>query len=300
MDAIMPANLVYLLVTTSAFFWGANFVLAGPVLADLSPLWAAALRFLLGASVMLAIAIRQGEDLWIPAKRHAGAYLLLGLVGIAAFNLLFFQAMKTTSADNGALIMATNPLLTTLLAAIVLGERASGRHLAALPVALAGVAVVISHGELERLLKLQLAEGDLLMLAANMTWALFNVGSRRFMPQGSPVANTALMMTAGAAILLAVALASDVHFALPGLRAGVALSVMAVGGTVLAYLFWGLGIRQLGAGKTSLFLNLVPVFAMLVGSALGNLPTTAQIAGGLLVLTGVVTAMMPTRRPATV
>ncbi|HEX8978584.1 MAG TPA: DMT family transporter, partial [Parasulfuritortus sp.] len=142
----MPNNLVYLLVTTSAFFWGANFVLAGSVLADLPPLWAASLRFVIGAALMLAIAVRQGDDLRNLARRHGGVHLLLGLLGIVGFNLLFFRAMQTTSADNGALIMATNPLLTTLLAAVALGERASRRQLAALPVALAGVAVVVSHG----------------------------------------------------------------------------------------------------------------------------------------------------------
>ncbi len=293
----MPLNLVYVLVTISAFFWGANFVLAGVVLADLPPLWAAALRFLLGAALMLAIAVRREEGLLPLAKRHGAAYLLLGLVGIAAFNLFFFHAMRTTSADNGALIMATNPLLTTLLAALILGERAGGRHLAALPVALAGVVIVISHGDLGRLARLQLAEGDLLMLAANGTWALCNVLSRRLMPQGSPLGNTALMMTAGAAILSAAALAGDAHFALPGPRAALALAVMAVGGTVLAYLFWGIGIRQLGAGRTSLFLNLVPVFAMLVGGATGTLPTAAQFAGWVLVLAAVTMVTLPMRRP---
>ncbi len=294
----MPAKWIYLLVTTAAFFWGANFVLAGAVLADLPPLWAAALRFVLGAALMLAIAVRQGVDLWGLAKRHAGAYLLLGVVGIAAFNLLFFHALKTTSADSGALIMATNPLLTTLLAAVLLGERPSARHLAALPLALAGVAVVISQGDVQRLAHLQVAEGDVLMLMANVTWALFNVFSRRYMPPGSAVGNTALMMTAGAGVLLAAALADGGSFALPGLRAGVALAVMAVGGTVLAYLFWGMGIQRLGAARTALFLNLVPVFAMLVGGMLGTPPTAVQIAGGLLVLGSVAMAMMPRWRAA--
>jgi len=294
----MPSNKVYLLATATAFFWGTNFVLASTVLTDLSPLWAAALRFLLGAGLMLAIAMRHGLDLLGLARRHAAVYLFLGLIGIAGFNLLFFQAMKTTSADNGALIMATNPLLTTLLAALLIGERASRRQLLALPVALAGVAVVVSHGSLTRLMNLQLAEGDLLMLAANLTWAAFNVGSRRLMPTTSPVGNTALMMAAGAAILTAAAVAGGGALALPGLHAVLALAIMAVAGTVLAYLFWGLAIRQLGAGRTSLFLNLVPVFAMLVGGLMGSLPTPAQIAGGLLVLAGVMTAMLPTRRPA--
>lgn len=295
----MPTNLVYLMVTTSAFFWGANFVLAGSVLADLPPLWAAAFRFVLGAALMLAIALRQGDDLIGLAKRHAGAYLLLGVVGIAAFNLLFFRAMQTTSADNGALVMATNPLLTTLLAAMLLGERPGARHLAALPVALLGVAVVISHGDLGRLAKLQVAEGDLLMLGANLTWALFNVATRRFMPKGSPAGNTALMMVAGAAILVAAALIGGAPFALPGLHASVALAVMAVGGTVLAYLFWGQGIQHLGAARTALFLNLVPVFAMLLSGAFGTPPSGAQLAGGAIVLIGVSLAMLPMRRPAT-
>ena len=294
----MPANWIYLLVTTAAFFWGANFVLAGAVLADLPPLWAAALRFVLGAALMLAIAVRQGADLWGLANRHAGAYLLLGVVGIAAFNLLFFHALKTTSADSGALIMATNPLLTTLLAAALLGERPGARHLAALPLALTGVAVVISQGDVQRLAHLQVAEGDVLMLMANVTWALFNVFSRRYMPPGSAVGNTALMMAAGAGVLLAAALADGGSFALPGLRAGVALAVMAVGGTVLAYLFWGMGIQRLGAARTALFLNLVPVCAMLVGGMLGTPPTAVQIAGGLLVLGSVAMAMMPRWRAA--
>jgi drug/metabolite transporter (DMT)-like permease len=294
----MPVNLVYLLLATSAFFWGANFVLAGPVLADLPPLWAAALRFLLGAALMLAIAWRQKDDLAELARRHWPTHLLLSLLGIVGFNLFFFHAMQSTSADNGALIMATNPLLTTLLAAVLLGERATARHLAALPVALAGVAVVISHGDLGRLAHFQVAKGDLQMLCANLTWALFNVATRRFMPKGSPVGNTALMMSAGALVLTVIAMSGAAPFALPGLHAGLALAIMAGGGTVLAYLFWGMGIQQLGAGRAALFLNLVPVFAMLVSGALGTPPSAAQVTGGLIVLAGVTLAIMPMRRTA--
>ena len=294
----MPANLLYLLVTLSAFFWGANFVLAGWVLADMPPLWAAALRFLIAAALMLVVAGRRGEGLWQLVRRHAAVYGLLGLVGVAGFNLLFFNAMQATSAENGALIMATNPLLTTVLAALLLGERIGRRHLAALPVALAGVAVVVFHGDLSRVAGLQVATGDLLMLAANVTWALFNVGSRRYMPQASPIANNALLLTAGAGVLLVAAMAGDAQFAMPGLPAGAALLIMALAGTVLAYVFWGIGIQHLGAGRTSLFLNLVPVSAMLVSGLLGHRPMPAQVVGGLLVLAAVTTAMMPVRRPA--
>ncbi|HEY5994188.1 MAG TPA: DMT family transporter [Gallionellaceae bacterium] len=289
---------VYLLVSATALFWGANFVLAGTVLSDLPPLWAAAVRFLLGAALMLAIAMVRREALLGLLRRHALVYLMLGTVGIAAFNLLFFYALQTTSANNGALIMAINPLLTTLLAAVFIGEKATLRHMLALPVALAGVAVVISHGEMSRLASLTFSHGDLLMLTATLSWAAYNVLTRRYMPQGSPIAHTSWIMVAGALVLLAAALGSDSHIHALGAKAGAAMAMMVVGGTVLAYLFWGVGIARLGAGRTAIFINLVPVFAMLTGTFIGDVPTGAQLIGGLLVLGGVAISMLQPRRSA--
>jgi len=294
----MGTATVYLLVSAAAFFWGANFVLAGPVLADLPPLWAAAVRFLLGAALMFAIAGARREDLFGLLRRHAAVYVMLGTVGIAAFNLLFFSALQSSSPSSAALIMAINPLLTALLAAIFLGEKTTTRHLLALPVALAGVVVVISHGDMHALASLSFAHGDLLMLAATLSWAAYNVLTRRYMPQGSPIAHTSWVMAAGAALLLAAALASGSHIHALGVRASIAMAIMVVGGTVLAYLFWGLGIARLGAGRTAIFINLVPVFAMLTGVVLGALPSKAQLVGGLLVLGGVAITMLPSRRPA--
>lgn len=288
----------YLLVSLTTLFWGANFVLAGPVLDDLPPLWAAAVRFLLAAGLMLAISGMRRENLLGLLRRHAVVYLMLGIVGITAFNVLFFYALKSTSANNAALIMAINPLLTVLLAAAFLGERVSGRHLMALPVALAGVVVVISNGSLHRLEALHFAHGDLLMLAATVSWAMYVVLTRRFMPQGSPFAHTSWIVTVGALALLAFALGSGSQIHAVREKAVLAMVVMVVGGTVLAYLFWVTGIARLGAGRTAIFINLVPVFAMLTGTFIGKLPSVAQLAGGVLVLGGVAIAMMPSRRLA--
>lgn len=287
---------VYLLVTITAFFWGANFLLGGYVLHDVSAFWAAALRFVLGALLMLAIAVGRRENLFEPLRRHAATYLMLGVVGIVAFNLFFFEALRFTSANNAALIMATNPLLTTLLAAAMLGERPGVRHLLALPIALAGVAVVVTQGNMSSLLALHFSRGDLLMLGADLFWALYNVLCRRYMPQGSSLVNTAWIMVAGALVLLGVALDSGTQLASLGSRAAISMAVMTVGGTVLAYLFWSMGIARLGAARAAIFLNLVPVFAMLLGALIATAPTSAQLFGGLLVLGSVTITMLPKRR----
>ncbi|MEJ2406816.1 MAG: DMT family transporter [Candidatus Thiodiazotropha sp.] len=296
----MNTGTVYLLVIVATAFWGGNFVLAGPVMADLPPLWAAALRFVIGAGAMYALALWRREPLLAPFRHRPGAYLLLGLIGIGGFNLLFFYALQSTSSTNAALIMATNPLLTTLIAALILGERPSGRQIAALPLALIGVVVVISGGSLARIAALEVADGDLLMLGADLVWALYNVLARRYMPAASPISNTTLMMGAGALMLLSVAVIDGGRFNLPSGTASAALLLMALGGTVLAYLFWNTGIAHLGAGRTSLFLNLVPVFAMLSAATVGALPTHIQLTGGVLVICGVTIAMMPKRGVALV
>lgn len=294
----MNPSATYALVVLATCFWGANFVLAGPVLHDESPLWAAALRFIVGAVIMFAVSAWRGEALRRAARTHAGVFTLLGAVGILGFNVLFFFAMQSTSPTNGALIMATNPLVTTLIAAVVLRERSSARQLMALPLAFIGVMVVITGGNMQHLSNLQFASGDLLMLGANLAWAIYNVLNRRYLPAGSAFANTTLVMIAGAVLLLMTALISGETVAMPGMKASLALAMMSVAGTVLAYLFWNQGIVRLGASRTALFLNLVPVFAMLAGVLTGVAPTHVQVIGAVLVMGGVTLAMLPARQPA--
>lgn len=294
----MSYQMIYVQVMLSAFFWGANFILAGYVLVDLPPLWAAAYRFSLAALFMVMVTSWRREELLPPARQYAGRYLLLGAVGVMGFNLLFFFAMQTSSAVNAALIMATNPLLTTLLASMFLGERPAKRHFLALPLALVGVAVVISHGILSQLFSLHFVRGDILMLCANLAWAMFNVLTRRFMPVHSAMSNMALVMLSGAVLLVFAAFISGEHFAIPGTKASFALMGMVVGGTVLAYLFWTAGIKQLGAARTAVFLNLVPVFAMVLGVLLGNIPNFSQLVGAVLVIGSVSVGMVPSRSVA--
>lgn len=112
----------YILVALAAILWGANFNLAKPVLAEMHPLVAGADRYLIAAAIMLAITCINGER---PPLRHFRAYLILGLIGVFGFNLFFFLGMASTSPVNGALIMALNPLLTSLIARFNLGDRPS-------------------------------------------------------------------------------------------------------------------------------------------------------------------------------
>ncbi len=275
------------LLVLAIVLWGANFNLSQPALAELHPLAAAAGRFGVAALVMLAVMAVRRER--VPLLRHARAYLPLGLVGIAGFNIFFFFGLQTTSPVNGALIQATNPLVAALLAALFLGERPGRRQMLAFPVALAGVAVVVLGGGAG----LTPSPGDTLIMAANLCWAAYTVMARRLMPPVSGMANTAALMVVGAVALGLAALVMGVPLAVPGPAAAGAVLAMGLGGTVLSYLFFNAALAKLGVGRTALFLNLVPVVAMVIAALTGTPPTLLQVAGGLVTIGAVTVASLP-------
>nr|WP_020182062.1 DMT family transporter [Methylotenera sp. 1P/1] len=271
----------YLMATMAAIFWGANFNLAKPVVAEMGPYIAGASRYILAAAIMVLIALIRKEN--IPL-RHLKAYLTLGVVGVFGFNLFFFLGMETTSAINGALIMALNPLLTAILAYLILEDKPSKQQMIAFPIGVAGVAIVVLGAGAH----LTLSIGDLYICIANVSWALYNVLVRQVMPKNvSGIANTAGIMTVGAIALSIAAILQGDRFVVPTLATGASLAMMAVGGGVLAYLFWNASIAKLGPSKAAIFMNLVPVTSMVIATIERIPPNNAQVLGAILVISAV-------------
>lgn len=271
----------YLMATMAAAFWGANFNLAKPVVAEMGPYVAGASRYILAAAIMWCIMRIRKESI---ALRHLKAYMLLGVIGVFGFNLFFFLGMETTSAINGSLIMALNPILTAILAYLMLSEKPSNLQMFAFPVGIAGVAIVVLGAGAQ----LTISVGDLYILIANACWALYNVLVRKLMPQTvSGVVNTAGIMTFGALALSLVALLKGASFAVPTLATGFELLLMAVGGGVLAYFFWNASIAKLGPSKAAIFMNLVPVTSMIIATIEHTPPSHVQILGAILVISAV-------------
>ena len=271
----------YLLTAIAAIFWGANFNLAKPVVAEMGPYIAGASRYILAAAVMLIIVQFRRER--VP-MRHLKTYLTLGIVGVFGFNLFFFLGMQSTSAVNGALIMALNPLFTAIIAYFVLNDKPNNRQMLAFPVGIIGVSIVVLGAGAE----LHVSTGDIFIFIASLSWALYNVLVRKLMPKDvSGIASTAGIMTVGAIALTLAAVAHGDAFVMPSQHAGAALLIMSIGGGVLSYLFWNAGIAKLGPAKTAIFINLVPVTTIVIATIEGLPPNLAQMLGAVIVICAV-------------
>ncbi|MGG2480857.1 DMT family transporter [Brevibacillus borstelensis] len=280
---------IYAMLLGFSIFTGATFNLAKYTVEYLAPSSAAAWRFGLAAVVMLVILLlTEGVNKSL-LKKNAIAYAVLGIVGIFGFNALFFIGMKYTSPVNAALIMGLNPLLTTIFARMILKDKIVKRQAVGIAFAFIGVFLVITQGSLEAIATLSVSVGDLLIFAGNLCWTLYAVLGRRFIKDATPLSTTTYTMAAGAIGLIVASLFTSNPVPLPDVPVGAwgAVAFMAVFTSVLGYLWWDQGVKEIGAGKTSLFFNLVPVVTMIISFAAGTPITFFQMIGAALVIVGV-------------
>lgn len=279
----------WIMVIAATFFWGSNFNAAHILAGVLPPLTAASGRFAIAVFVLLAMRILRGsaESNLRPADMLK--LCLLGLIGVFGFNSAFFTALHTTSSLNAALIMSLSPLLTALLATQILGTVLHARQLLGIAIAFVGVTLVITGGHVAAL---HVARGDCWMLVAVVAWSLYSVLVQKLVPHVPSLQQARWTITAGAAALIAFAVARE-PIAILATQTPATMAVviyMALCGTVLAYIFWLRGVQDLGPQRASIAFNLVPVFTLLVNLALGQWPSPVQIAGLFAVIAGVLIA----------
>ena len=289
-----------LLIILTTFFWGTNFNAGKIVVTHVMPLTASAIRFFIAAVVMLIICLPHIKSLPGIFKKNALMFILLGVIGVAGFNGLFLLGLKYTSPINGALIMGTNPLVTTLLAALILKERVKYNQKMGMLVSLVGVVIVITHGSWDKLVHLRVEKGDWIILIANICWASYGIFNRRYVKSSTALVTTTCTMVIGTLLLLLISFFEPQGYASAlnqSWEVYLLILYMAVCGSALAYLFWNYGIEQLGPSRTSLFFNLVPVFTVTVSLLAGVPMNWMQILGGILVILGVFTSVNGLKRP---
>lgn len=282
------AHVALLLMTV---IWAVNFSVTKYALGELSPLAFNALRFALAAIVVYAI-LRSRGPVPLPTRRHLPVILALGLLGNAVYQLFFIYGMDRTGAGTASLLLAGTPLITALLSAAAGHERLKPRVWFGVCCTVVGIALVVAFGATTPAGRITMA-GNLLMIGASVAWAMYTVGSRRYIDEYGSVPVTAWTLWIGALGIVIVGvpdlLAIDLAQISPGLWLAIAYGGMLSIG--IAYLIWYHGVRLLGNTRTSIYSNLTPVLALLVAWAwLGEVPSVGQLSGAAVIVGGVTLA----------
>ncbi len=278
--------------------WAANFSVVKASLADFRPLAFNALRFVL-ASGILAIILRKSALQVRFDRRDWISLVWLGLLGNTAYQVLFIVGIDWTLAGNAALMLATVPVFATLLSGALGHERIGAWVWVGVLLSLAGIALVVWGGAKSVRFGVETVRGDLIMLAAAVAWSVYTVGSSPLLRRYGTLPVTAVTMWIGAAGLLAASAPSllDQHWSAirPAAWAGLVYSgALAI---ALAYLLWYYSVRTVGAARTALYSNTIPVVALLIAwITLGEIPTRIQVIGTIAVVAGIALARRPPPR----
>ena len=288
----IPARSWWMLIAV-AFFWGGTWVAGRIAVAEVSPLAVASWRFLLAALVLGGVLVLQeGWPRW--SARDWLGVAALGVSGIFLYNICFLYGLRLIEAGRGALVVALTPAAIALADWLFFGAAMSLRRAIGVIVAMIGCLVVVTRGELN--FSGGVGVGEILIIGCVILWTAYTFIGRRVNRKLSPLASTFGGALTGWVLLTMAALADGSLFALDGLRASGVWSIVFLGilGTALAFTWYAAAVKDIGATRAGMFINMVPVFAVILGALIlhERLPL-ATYAGGALVIAGVLILNTP-------
>ena len=288
----MPQLATYLKLLGAVIAWGGTFVAAKFATIDSSIETASLLRFIIASlALLLILYLRQG---YLPRLNLRQAYfvVLLGLTGIAIYNLFFFFGLQSVEAGRGALIITSNPIWVALGAAWFFRQAIRPAQLLGLMLCIIGVSIVLSRGDLASLLTADIGSGELALLGCALSWAAYTLLGKKLMHSAyalDPLTLVSYSCVSGSLILVLWMLISNQPFsaqATPELI--LSIGYLSLLGTVASFVWYFQGVRELGAAQGSAFVFLVPVSAILLGILiLDETITLSLLLGAVLILSGV-------------
>lgn len=254
------------LAILATLIWSGNFIVAKAVTREIPPIALSFYRWTCATLILLPFAWRGFRNSLSQIGRSWAYLLLISLMGISLFNTFIYVGAHYTSAINLALIGTTSsPIMSVILARIFLKERIGLPKTIGILLCVAGVLFLLSKGEISNLLSLEFTEGDLWVLLAAFCFAVYNVMARR-KPSGiRPVPFLFIIFLAGSLFLTPAFIWEAGRYPPVSWNGQLILSVLylGLGASVICYLIWNEAIQKLGAGRTALFGNLIPVFSSL-------------------------------------
>ncbi len=275
------------LVNLATLTWATNMALGRWLRDDIGPLTLAGSRFLIGSFLFALLLQRRpveerrlGQDRWL--------LLAMALSGVALFAPTLYLGLRYTTAIQATLINGTGPLITGLLAILLIREPMSRRQVVGAVVGLIGIVILISGGSLTFWQEARVNIGDLIVLGAVTLWGLYSVLGRRVMRHRSALSASAFSAFLGLPLLL-IAAAWELRAFPVHIRPDLILAILYIGiaPTVIGFLAWNAGVRRLGASGAMVFYNTLPLYGTLLGTLfLGESLGPGHLLGGVLIIGG--------------
>jgi drug/metabolite transporter (DMT)-like permease len=286
------ANQPYLLLSITALCWAGNAIVGRLAAGHIAPVTLSFLRWSFAFLIILPFAWKHLVRDWPAIRSHLGIMILLSITGIGAFNTLQYWALEHTQALNTLLLQSAGPLVVAVWSLLLLGVRLTLAQAAGVMLSMAGVLIILMHGDLTKLSGIDFNIGDLIFIVALAIFGIYSVLSLK-RPDIHGLSFVAFTFGAGAACLIPLFIWE--LFARPLMQIDTAnlltLAYVALFPSTIAYLCYNRGVQLIGANRAAPFFHVVPVFGTIMSIVfLGEHPQAFHFIGFALVLAGVFVA----------
>ena len=289
------STFIYGLPIAAVLIWSVNVVIARVAIDVISPWSISFYRWLFALFILTPVLL---PPVWQQRKvvvQYLPKLAVLGLFGMVIYQGLAYVAAHSTTATNMGIINGLIPLITIVMASIFLKEKPSRFAIAGGLLSLLGLAVLIGQGNPAKILSGDIHHGDGLMLLAVMSYACYGVLLRRWQIPLSTWHSVYVQIFFGA--LFQLPLAMYAGFSPITLQNGGIIIFSCIFPSILAPFLWMKAIAALGPNRSSIFMNLLPVFTALIAIFyLGEVWHSYHTLGGLLALGGVILAQVKPKK----
>ncbi|MFN2439173.1 MAG: DMT family transporter [Chitinophagaceae bacterium] len=282
------------LAVLAALIWSGNFIIARGVYTEIPPVSLAFYRWLIASLIIFPFAYKQFKAQKKIVLQDHKYFFWTALTGVTLFNTFVYIGAHYTTAINLALIGTTSsPVFAIILAGIFLKEKLSALKITGMVLCIAGISFLLCRGDFTNFLSLRFSTGDGWILLAALTFAIYNTLAKIKPAAISPVNFLFLVFTLGTILLFPFYLWELYQSQSVNWTWNLILMILylGLGTSVIAFLCWNIAIQKLGAGRTAMFGNLIPIFSSFEAVLLLNEQFTyVHVISMIAVITGLILA----------
>ncbi len=249
-------------------FWAGNFIVGRAVRDEIPPVTLSFARWVLASLILLPFSYKIILKEYRAYIENWQLTLITSVTGFAAFNSLIYLGLQSTPATNGTILNAFIPILISLFGALFFGLSVTWRLSVGILLSLCGILTIVSAGDWNNLLALNINQGDFIIFIAMICWAIYTIGLKQIPPSLNRIGMMSVQMLIAVIILLPFYFWELGTGALPVWNLHSILSLLYIGvvPSIGAFLLYMQCVKLLGPAKASLSIHLIPVFGALLSA----------------------------------
>ena len=278
-----------LLLILISLAWAGSFIAVRLTYQEICPINLGFLRFFIATPLMVLILFLRKKKTRIPAKEIL-PLSILGLTGVTLLYIFQFIGISYTTASTSAVLINTNVIFIAILSVIFLKEKFSLKKTAGVAISFFGVVVVILAQISNENITLSdtFLIGCIFVILSATCWAIYSIVGKKLLNKYDSFTVTTYAFALGTIFFLPIVFPGIINV-VQSISFNGWISVLYLGliCSVFAYLAWYYVLSKNEAGRSAVFLNLIPLFTITLSFFVGEMPTALFLIGAILIIYGV-------------